>query len=89
MAVQRTAPEDMTRAHREAWERQEVEREQALAEVLEHLSSAVNAVVWHSKVRDLAVRQARAAGASWTQIGRAADMSTQGAHRKWREKPER
>lgn len=53
---------------------------------LEELRSASVAVAEQTARRDVAVRKVRELGGSWSKIARAADMTPQGAHAKWRER---
>ena len=54
---------------------------------LDAIDEHASAVRFHTEELNQSVRRARAAGGSWSVIASAADMTPQGAHRRWRETP--
>ena len=56
----------------------------SVAGVLAQIDALSSTLELAARERDRAVVRARELGASWTHIGRAAHMTQQGAHAKWR-----
>ena len=64
----------------------EVTDEEKLAHVYEAIAVTVTTRNRAIDRLDELVDEARRLGGSWSQIGRAADLTPQGAHRKWRDR---